>query len=98
MRRQFSILDWIRVTTCIGFVLCGLVSFELGFDDIFLLLQQLFTVPEADSWTGVHVETTGRAVLLGVAMGVALSHWMLHERLVGSGNEKTEEAGAPNSH
>ena len=94
MKLQFSILDLIRVTTCVGFVLCGIMSFEIGLGDIVPLLRQIFTNPQADSWTGVHVETVGRAVLLGISMGVALiialSHWMLHERIVGIWDEKRD--------
>jgi hypothetical protein len=97
MKLQFSILDLLRVTTCVGFVLCGVVSFEIDFG---ALLKQLFTTDKARTWTGVTVDTTGRAILLGVAMGVALimslSHWMLSERIVGIGNEKRKiESNAP---
>jgi hypothetical protein len=100
MKLQFSILDLLRVTTCVGFVLCGVVSFEIDFGDVVPLLKQLFTTDKAGTWTGVTVDTTGRAILLGVAMGVALimslSHWMLSERIVGIGNEKRKiESNAP---
>ncbi len=94
MKLQFSIWDILRVTTCIGFVFCGVVSFEIGYGDIVPLLKQLFTTSPRGSWTGVEVETTGRAVLLGISMGVALiialSHWMLHERIVGLWNENRD--------
>ena len=48
------------------------VSFDIWLDDIPIVLKQLFMPDQADHWTGVYVETTGRAVLLGVMVGVAI--------------------------
>ena len=72
MKKQYSIYELFIVTTCVGFILCGIVSFDIGPSDVPPLVRQLFTHDHADHWTGVYVETTGRAVLLGVACGSAV--------------------------
>ncbi len=71
-RTQFSIYGLMVLTTCIAFIFCGIVSFDIWLDDIPLVLKQLFATGQVEHWTGVYVETTGRAVLLGVMVGVAI--------------------------
>ena len=71
-RTQFSIYGLMVLTTCIGFIFCGIVSFNIWLDDIPAVLNQLFAPGQVNHWTGVYVETTGRAVLLGVMVGTAI--------------------------
>ena len=79
MRIKFSILDLLKATTGIAFVCWGIVTFDVGFNDVSAVLYQLTSPTKQGMWPDIPVGTSGRAVLLGIAMGtaaiVAVSHW-----------------------